>query len=176
MKTCTKCKTEKPLSSFGKNNKSKDKLHYYCKDCTNRKQKLCQRCGRHLDLSEFGAHSSSKDGLSPYCRGCHVSNRDHYQEYKSQALGRGISFSLSQPEFYRLWQKPCVYCGEEIATIKIDRVRNREGYQAGNVVPCCTRCNYSKSVYSVDEWLQHMLNVLIFQGVVVKTEKGFVHA
>jgi len=33
MKTCTKCKTEKPLDEFGKLKSSKDGKQYYCKEC-----------------------------------------------------------------------------------------------------------------------------------------------
>jgi hypothetical protein len=32
-KTCTRCKETKPLSEFGKNNATKDKVHYCCKKC-----------------------------------------------------------------------------------------------------------------------------------------------
>ena len=36
MKICTKCKIEKELSEFSKNNRNKDKLCYNCKDCRNK--------------------------------------------------------------------------------------------------------------------------------------------
>lgn len=39
MKTCVKCKQEKPLLEFHKNSRSSDGLHSYCKDC-NRAQAL----------------------------------------------------------------------------------------------------------------------------------------
>lgn len=32
-KVCSKCKTEKPESSFGKNKRTKDGLDYYCNEC-----------------------------------------------------------------------------------------------------------------------------------------------
>ena len=33
MKTCTKCKQQKPLDLFSKNSKTKDGLQYHCKQC-----------------------------------------------------------------------------------------------------------------------------------------------
>ena len=34
-KICARCKCEKPISRFGKNNRAKDGLKYACYDCTN---------------------------------------------------------------------------------------------------------------------------------------------
>ena len=35
MKHCTSCNQDLPLSEFNKNNKTKDKLQFYCRKCTN---------------------------------------------------------------------------------------------------------------------------------------------
>ena len=35
MKTCNNCGIQKPLSSYTKHKKTKDKLHTYCKICMN---------------------------------------------------------------------------------------------------------------------------------------------
>ena len=39
MKTCTKCKEQKPLAAFRKQSSTKDDLKYYCKDCDNKSAK-----------------------------------------------------------------------------------------------------------------------------------------
>ena len=39
MKTCTKCKEQKPLAAFRKQSSTKDGLKYYCKDCDNKSAK-----------------------------------------------------------------------------------------------------------------------------------------
>lgn len=39
LKLCPVCKLEKDISLFSINNRSKDKLHYYCKECSNRKNR-----------------------------------------------------------------------------------------------------------------------------------------
>ena len=33
MKTCARCKLEKPREAFNRNNAAPDSLHYYCRDC-----------------------------------------------------------------------------------------------------------------------------------------------
>lgn len=40
MKTCTRCKQEKPLHHFGKFSDMKDGLHYYCKRCISEKHQI----------------------------------------------------------------------------------------------------------------------------------------
>lgn len=42
-KTCYDCKSEKPLSQFGKKATTKDKLNIYCKECWNIRCKASQR-------------------------------------------------------------------------------------------------------------------------------------
>jgi hypothetical protein len=39
MKTCTKCKTEKPTEDFRKHNRSRDGLDTQCRECRNSKIK-----------------------------------------------------------------------------------------------------------------------------------------
>ena len=40
MKTCIRCKVEKPKSEFGRLTKSKDGLAYYCKQCNRERQAI----------------------------------------------------------------------------------------------------------------------------------------
>jgi len=67
-----------------------------------------------------------------------------YSRYKTSAKKRNLAFTLSLEEFGAYWQQPCIYCGDSISTIGLDRVDNERGYEPDNVVPCCTGCNYSK--------------------------------
>jgi len=86
-----------------------------------------------------------------------------YIAYKSGARDRGIEFSLTKEEFTEFWQQPCFYCGGEIATIGLDRVDSAKGYEKGNVVPCCTTCNYMKLDHTLDEFIEHCLKVVEYQ-------------
>jgi len=40
MKTCTKCKSQKPVTDFCKRNRSKDGLNHWCKQCVNINNKI----------------------------------------------------------------------------------------------------------------------------------------
>lgn len=52
MKTCKRCKEEKPLDQFGKNMHQEDGLNYYCKECERkramgyRRPRQCPHCGK----------------------------------------------------------------------------------------------------------------------------------
>lgn len=92
-----------------------------------------------------------------------------YRRYKTSARTRGIVFDLGLDVFLQITQKACYYCGAmplkkaNKGTVKnfsvdfiyngVDRVDSNQGYVAGNVVPCCSRCNYMKRAMSMDEFL-----------------------
>lgn len=52
MKTCRKCKEDKPLDQFGKNMHQADGLNYYCKKCESKRAATyrhsgdCPHCGK----------------------------------------------------------------------------------------------------------------------------------
>lgn len=69
-----------------------------------------------------------------------------YTEAKSRAKRRGLSFSLSKEEYYRILANfICYYCNNsfknEYAGINLDRIDNNKGYEKENVLPCCGHCN-----------------------------------
>lgn len=92
------------------------------------------------------------------------SPKGKYLKYKQDAQRRGKTFNLTFEEFYALWQKPCVYCGEEIKTIGIDRIDNKIGYEPGNVVSCCSRCNYWKGGFSRQDFQDRCKHIYDFMS------------
>jgi hypothetical protein len=77
-----------------------------------------------------------------------------YNQYRCGAMSRGLEFTLTRDEVSELVRSPCHYCGQEPSPIVgIDRVDNLRGYVAGNVVPCCRKCNRAKDVYSQSEFM-----------------------
>ena len=82
--------------------------------------------------------------------------------YRTSAKKKGQEFKLEMTDVMKLWQQPCHYCGAEIETIGIDRVDNSGGYTIGNVVPCCSKCNYMKNSTSVNDFLEHVKKIFEF--------------
>lgn len=74
---------------------------------------------------------------------------------KSHSLRRGKTWSLSKEEYNSIISLPCFYCGLEndvVAGVGIDRLNNKFGYIADNVVSCCSMCNYTRgNRFTTDE-------------------------
>src|SRR5579862_2777204 len=73
--------------------------------------------------------------------------------YRQGARKRGLSFSLTEQDFFELWNRTCFYCGDHVEGIGLDRVDNSKGYTRENVVVCCTPCNMLKKASPLDSFL-----------------------
>jgi hypothetical protein len=140
-------------------------------------------CGAVKDILQ----QSLKDGESKSC-GCYRKElgeawgrdralpnngsavNDLVYKYKLRAKKESIEWNLSKERCEELFQGICEYCGAPPSKTKktnssvyvyngIDRVDNSRGYVEGNVVSCCTRCNYMKSDLSLDDFYKHVINI-----------------
>lgn len=109
--------------------------------------------------AEFRKHHPDK------VRALNNSPRARYAVCRNQAGKRRIGFELSFDEFMEFWQKPCHWCGSEIALIGLDRRLPHDPYRKDNVVPCCKICNWMKMDMGEDEWMDKMMTILKHQGV-----------
>jgi len=101
----------------------------------------------------------------------HAGKTKLYHAYKNGAETRGLSFSLDFPDFLRLTQLDCFYCGVQPAQVSdrgktpaarkhsayiyngLDRIQNDVGYELSNVLPCCSTCNYARGGLAQDSFL-----------------------
>lgn len=115
-----------------------------------------QSCGC-LRLDALRRRMSLPDGMAGR-------NRVLYQ-YKRNAETRGYEWSLTDEQAHELTQGDCHYCGTAPAQHArattspfiyngLDRVDNRLGYIAGNVVSCCFECNDAKGSLSAAGFLK----------------------
>ena len=97
--------------------------------------------------------------------------------YRAGANARGYTWELSVEDFKNLTSGNCVYCGEpprnwetysrqrspHITAVYvyngIDRIDNSLGYTKENCVSCCTMCNYMKSAYTRELFLNHIKKI-----------------
>ena len=83
---------------------------------------------------------------------------------------------LTLEQFQNLISQNCYYCGSLPETriysknkivqdrifVKngIDRINSSGHYSIDNCVPCCKRCNTMKSVYSIDDFFEHIKKII----------------
>lgn len=81
--------------------------------------------------------------------------KGRFTNYKASAKIRGKAFELDLKYFQDNWNKECIYCGDTINGIGIDRKDNSLGYIKENVVMCCEMCNRMKLDYEIDQFILH---------------------
>jgi hypothetical protein len=93
-------------------------------------------------------------------------------DLKYKARQRGIEWTLTPIEAYKLIIADCLYCGEPsgwpITRNGIDRVDNHKGYHNDNCVTCCSSCNSAKGDKTLEEfilWIKKLYIRLVDKGV-----------
>jgi hypothetical protein len=145
----------------------------------------CSKCGKNLRLVDLPMQVRKKHSYRlSYCRDCRTNQTkavlaggfdswaaQKFSNVKSSAKRRGIPFTITKEEIYRLFEKQsgkCFYTGVEMtlhvqrgwspAALSWDRVRSVEGYVSGNVVLCTARANAIKRDMTLEEmreWMPH---------------------
>src|SRR5207244_1433978 len=73
--------------------------------------------------------------------------------------------TITAEQYAALIQDKCIYCGKEPAPYNgLDRVDSSKGYTPENTVACCTRCNYAKNDFSIEEFRQWLLKIIEFHS------------
>lgn len=146
MKRCTSCKRELLPSEFHKHRITKDGLSHVCKDCSRKKQ-------REFSRTPSGIYTAVKSRQKFY-------EKNQPWRYKPVNITRDdfVSWFNSQPQ-------KCHYCGLELENLSrvddfynnksermgVDAMNNELGYELGNLVVCCHRCNGIKSDFFTHE-------------------------
>ena len=126
---------------------------------------ICKQCDTNKPLSEY--HEDHRETTTrthrTKCKRCQLDNQNarmrikrpsnKRKEYQSGARRRNLEFSLDLQYFKANWQKPCSYCGADIETIGLDRLKNSVGYTEKNCVPCCFFCNRAKSNLDYEDFV-----------------------
>jgi hypothetical protein len=131
--------------------------------------RICYSCKEKKSLNEFGKNKERRGnmGRDYECRICHNKrgrkNKNtpahRFSTYINGAKVRNIDFDLSFEEFVSFWNKPCYYCDDPIIGIGLDRKDAKLGYSIGNVIPCCSGCNYMKKSKTEKEFIEMCIKV-----------------
>ena len=129
LKTCRKCKTEKPLAEFHKDRGKKDGIRNYCKCCSKSYKKAYRE--------------TNTEKIKAWGRVYRKTPRARLLKMRENAKKRGIEFLLTDDQAFEAMKKPCTYCGKP-GLSGIDRKDSTRDYTLDNSVPCCYSCNTRK--------------------------------
>jgi hypothetical protein len=132
--------------------------------------KYCNSCSTLRPVADFHADKTMSDGrygICKYCKQAYMKQdtkkfkpKRLYRQYKNNAKYRGYEFRLEIEDFEALRDLSCYYCGTRKGYMGYDRITNEKGYTKDNIVPCCSVCNYMKCDMTVNEWFNHMIQIL----------------
>ena len=171
MKICRKCKIEKTIIEFYKNENHSDKLNSYCKDCSKKNTKKWKLENIDKAMESNHRHSITEKGF--------VNRSISYLFCPSTIKDRGYIPESSKEEikkhFYEYIEKHgrnCFYCLQPWTYLKsrvkagnkknfkmvnsypknfsLDRLDNSKTYSVDNIVFCCVECNLKKNKITIN--------------------------
>ena len=161
-KKCPKCKRILDITFFYKNKLHKYGVNVYCIECEKiRSAEKYLKNGHKSKNPEYNKEYNikNKNILLQKRKIYQNTLNGKYYQYKNGSKNRNIDFDLTLEEFSLYWQKPCLYCDNNITTIGLDRKNNSYGYNVSNIVSCCSICNRVKLDMSQKQWFKYLKNL-----------------
>lgn len=158
-KVCTKCKIEKDVSEFHKCKHGSYGVKSVCKEC--RKEEKKEYSSRDYVIEKQKTYyQDNKVAIRNRLNKHYWTLNGQYHQYKKHSKKRKIEFNLTQEECAPYYNSNCFYCGDLFDGMGIDRIDSDKGYVLGNIVPCCSKCNFMKHVLSIDDFIAHIKKIL----------------
>jgi len=164
---CTKCLAEKQTSEFYKRN---DSYTSWCKECIATYQKI-KYYGRD---SEYRKTDERKKYEIDWHKKHNKLPSGKFYNLKHRAKIANINFNLTRIEFGEWFSKQeliCHYCkspiifsenisgnGNDMKHLTIDRINNNIGYEIGNIVFACRKCNTIKGGWFTEQEMTEIAN------------------
>lgn len=162
---CTRCRKMKPLEAF-KGNVGETKTCMVCREANKRADE--KRDAEHV--KEVARKNASKPERNEVKQAWKEANYEKVAMYWIEARARMIEedqegYLKQNAEQSKKWREanpekvhePCYLCGKENNDTHqngIDRVDSSIGYIESNIQSCCGSCNYMKSNYSLEIFLE----------------------
>jgi len=153
MKTCFKCKTNKPQNLFFKHGLTLDGFHSWCKEC----------------CTEGNLRSRAKQNSTIEGRA-----KVFLQNAKKSAAKRQQLFELKIADVVNCWNMQanvCAYSGRlmtletgKLNTVSIERIDSNVGYTPENTILVCQAINRMKSDFEFDAFYDLCRDVAQFLG------------
>jgi len=153
MKTCFKCKTNKPFGLFFKHAQTMDGYHSWCKLC----------CNQGNERSRAKQNSTIEGRAKIFL-----------QNARKSAAKRGQEFDLTIEDIVDCWDSQwgiCAYSGRSMTletgklnTVSIERINSDVGYTPANTILVCQAINRMKSDFGFEDFYELCRDVADFMG------------
>jgi len=135
MKTCPKCKVEKPVEEFSKNRSTKDGLQHYCKPCS------CEWAAEYRENNEEQYRESSRRYYESNKEQRKVSRRKYYENNKERFRGYNLKkeYGITLEEYkdmVKMQNSKCLICGEFEEILCVDHCHKSDEVRGLLCGPC----------------------------------------
>ena len=165
MKTCSRCKVDKPLDMFYKNKACKDGYDYLCKICNyasnkkHRSKKSGKKYYAELQVAYRQSEKYQEWLVSP--NGIAVQRRKKYRRRTLEKHAGDIS-TETVVILDQIFGNECIYCGSthDITYDHVIPLSRGGSSNITNIVKACRSCNSGKCNFILfSEWYPENLNV-----------------
>lgn len=100
-----------------------------------------------------------------------------FSRFLGDAKKKNKAVEITESMYQNIIGQPCNYCKNtcylqnNIGARGIDRIDSMYGYIPGNIVPCCSTCNYMKSNLSVGNFFGQLLSIYNFYVLNIETNE-----
>lgn len=145
MRSCRKCRLEKPFEAFGFVRPGVWRAT--CGSCRRVEdaRRNPERVRQERERTAARAKEARRAGLNVA--------RWVLEDSRKSDRKRGLANDLAREWVEPLLSQPCSYCGETTLRMTLDRIDNALGHLRSNVVPACIRCNYARRAMPHKAWL-----------------------
>jgi 5-methylcytosine-specific restriction endonuclease McrA len=162
MKTCSRCKAEKPLDEFHNNKGSKDGKTTRCKPCAidaarewakANPEKVRARCREIARRNKHKYKERLRNWRKTNPEAARLQNR--ICSSRRRARLRQVPATLTQQEWLEILEQyghRCLKCGttERLTIDHVIPISKGGSHTKDNVQPLCQHCNYTKYYYIAD--------------------------
>jgi hypothetical protein len=150
MKKCSRCKTDKPISEFRKNSRSKDGLSVWCKDCEKEYDRE-YRAKHKEEISKKGKlrYAKNRDKVLGKQKQRYHDNKDKFKEYRDKNKERIATYQTEYRETHReeLREYHRQYYRERAESIRSEL--RGERLRIHELKTPCVKCGEDRA-YSID--------------------------
>lgn len=162
VKQCNKCKIEKPITAFYKDERYRYGVMSVCKDCAKLNSNIRYQENREAISEKQKIRRQSGDVLCSKCGERNAVNNSECDPCHNFFRRKPDGCSLKKIDYFTLRDgDKCAYCSDELqhgvkGEVHFDHIvptpwRNGMGsHHVSNVVMCCRRCNKAKFTASLD--------------------------